>query len=107
MTHNPDAAKWAQKVVQENESKASSHNIRMFLIIFGAITGFLCLSVALFTHALLSTKRYYGNGNKRGRRRTCRLPRDRRESMDSDIWGSTNNRQSLGTAATREKGSGS
>jgi len=27
--------------------------------------------------------------------------------MDSDIWGSTNNRQSLGTAATWEKGSGS
>jgi len=109
MTHHPDDAKPAEKVVQENESKASSHNIRMFLIIFGAIAGFLCLSVALFfTHALLSKKRYNGNGKKRGRRRALsKLPRDRRGSTDSDIWGLTNNRQSLGTAATREKGSGS
>jgi len=36
-----------------------------------------------------------------------KLPRDRRGSTDSDIWGLTNNRQSLGTGVTREKSSGS
>ncbi|PUU80864.1 hypothetical protein B9Z19DRAFT_1078317 [Tuber borchii] len=110
MTQHSDAAKEAEKVVQENESKEPSRNIRMFLIIFGVIIGFLCLSVGLFfTHALCSKKRYYGGRKKkRGRRGTLsRLPRDRRGSTDSDIWGLTNNRQSLGTPVTREKGSGS
>ncbi|RPA99086.1 hypothetical protein L873DRAFT_974177 [Choiromyces venosus 120613-1] len=104
--HHSEAVKAAENLVKENESNAPNHNIRMFLIIFGAIAGLMCLSIALFfTHALLSKKRRYGGGKKKSGRRMAlsRLPRDRRGSTDSDIWGLTDNRQSLGTAAMREK----
>ncbi|KAG0641386.1 hypothetical protein HOY80DRAFT_1112657, partial [Tuber brumale] len=111
IAYHSQAAKATEKIMQQNEPSAPNHNIRMFLIIFGAISGFLCLSVALFfARAHLTKKRHYSSGKKKrraGRITLSRLPRDRRSSTESDIWGLTNDQQGLGTAGMQEKDFGS
>ncbi|KAG0128285.1 hypothetical protein HOY82DRAFT_622099, partial [Tuber indicum] len=110
--HRSEAAKATEKILQENEPSAPNHTIRIFLIIFGAISGLLCLGVAVFfAQAFLKKKRQYGNRKKKKRRSggitLSRLPRDRRSSTESDIWGLANDQQGLGTAGMREKDFGS